>query len=96
MLIAIYQLYVTVRVLRSERYSSHQRIVQTCVIWLIPVLGAVICHLVLGFRDTPTSAILRLTKILGTTHLAFRLGPVSSNETLNGLNVRYWPRADAM
>ena len=45
-----YQLFVTVRVVRSDQYSSTQRIVQAILIWLVPLVGAVICHVVL-FTD---------------------------------------------
>jgi hypothetical protein len=45
---ALYQLYVTVRVFRSHRYSMGQRIAQLSLIWLFPLLGAIICHAFLG------------------------------------------------
>lgn len=39
-----YQIYVTRRVSRNRIYSDHQRIIQLIMIWLLPVIGASICH----------------------------------------------------
>ena len=44
----LYQLYVTVRVFRLHRYSTGQRIAQLSLIWLFPLLGAIVCHVFLG------------------------------------------------
>jgi len=45
--IACYQVYVTVRVLGASEYSRAQKIAQSVIIWLVPFLGAGLCHLVL-------------------------------------------------
>ena len=42
-----YQLYVTLRVARATEYSQKQKIIQTILIWVLPVLGAGLCHAVL-------------------------------------------------
>jgi hypothetical protein len=42
-----YQLYVTNRVVRAAEYTRRQRITQAIVIWLLPLLGAGFCHLVM-------------------------------------------------
>jgi len=52
-LIAGYQIYVTVRVVKSDKYTKGQRTAQTLLIWFVPVLGAVVCHLVLTTRVAP-------------------------------------------
>ena len=48
--LALYQLYVTARVLFAQQYSMLQRLMQTLLIWLIPFFGALLVHLVL-FAD---------------------------------------------
>ncbi len=45
--IACYQVYVTVRVVGASEYSRAQKNIQVIVIWLVPFLGAGLCHLVL-------------------------------------------------
>lgn len=45
--VLIYQLYVTIRVARAAEYSHRQKMVQTVLIWLLPFLGAALCHTVL-------------------------------------------------
>jgi hypothetical protein len=45
--VLLYQLYVTIRVARAAEYSRRQRMVQTILIWLLPFLGAALCHTVL-------------------------------------------------
>jgi CRP-like cAMP-binding protein len=45
--ILVYQLFVTIRVARAAEYSRRQRMVQTILIWLFPLLGAALCHTVL-------------------------------------------------
>lgn len=39
-----YQIYVSRRVSRNRIYSDDQRIIQLIMIWLLPVIGASICH----------------------------------------------------
>ncbi len=46
--VALYQLYVTVRVFMSNSYSTAQKFAQLALIWLLPFLGAVVCHAFLG------------------------------------------------
>ena len=52
-LLAIYQLWVTVLICRADEYDSKQRNLQCLVIWLLPFLGALTCHLVLRSSRTP-------------------------------------------
>ena len=46
--LALYQLYVSVRVLASGLYSGAQKGMQLGLIWLLPMLGALLCHLLLA------------------------------------------------
>ena len=46
-MVLVYQLYVTIRVARSAEYSRRQRMIQTMLIWFLPLLGAAFCHTVL-------------------------------------------------
>ncbi len=39
-----YQIYVSRRVSRNRIYSDDQRLIQLIMIWLLPVIGASICH----------------------------------------------------
>ena len=41
---ALYQLYVTVRVAKQQKYSRSQKAYQIALIWIVPVLGAVVVH----------------------------------------------------
>lgn len=43
-----YQLYVSWRVYQSEYYTGNQRALQLIIIWLAPVIGAAVCHLILS------------------------------------------------
>lgn len=47
-LLTAYQLYVTLRVILSALYSRTQKGLQAAVIWLVPLLGALVCHIVLS------------------------------------------------
>jgi hypothetical protein len=51
---AIYQLYVTYRLLRAPIFSAGQKWAQAAFIWIVPVVGAVVCHAVL-LLDANTS-----------------------------------------
>jgi len=48
-----YQLFVTVRIVFSRRYSALQRSLQVAIIWLVPLFGAILCHM---FVDTDTGS----------------------------------------
>ena len=43
-LLTIYQLVVTARVLAARQYTWKQRLGQFALIWLVPLFGALICH----------------------------------------------------
>ena len=45
--LASYQLFVTMRVLLSRQYSLAQRLIQVALIWALPFLGAILCHVFL-------------------------------------------------
>jgi hypothetical protein len=44
-----YQLYVTVRLLRFDGYTRTQKLLQLLVVWLLPLVGAMIVHSVIAF-----------------------------------------------
>jgi hypothetical protein len=46
-LVGVYQLYTTIRVSVSASYSRAQKLTQLALIWLIPFLGALLCHIFL-------------------------------------------------
>jgi hypothetical protein len=42
--VAAYQLFVTARLLFSDRYARGQKLAQLLLIWAIPLFGAVVCE----------------------------------------------------
>lgn len=46
--VGAYQLYVSWRVYQSECYTGNQRALQLIIIWLLPVIGATVCHSILS------------------------------------------------
>lgn len=54
LLALLFQLYVTVRLVRYTGYSSGQKVAQLFIIWLVPVFGAWIVILVIHDTVTPT------------------------------------------
>lgn len=48
LLILIYQTWVSMYVSRASEYDAKQRIVQVFIVWLVPVIGAMLCHLFLS------------------------------------------------
>lgn len=46
-IVLAYQLYVAFRVTRATEYSRTQKIIQMILVWVLPVLGAGLCHTVL-------------------------------------------------
>ncbi len=53
--VALYQLFVTVRLIRFGGYSVGQKIAQSFFIWLLPLLGAWIVHVVIRMTETSVS-----------------------------------------
>ena len=54
LVVAVYQLLVTFRLLHSVQYSQSQKIAQLLMIWGVPLLGAIVCELFLSSdRRTP-------------------------------------------
>ena len=51
--VASYQLFVTVRLIRFGGYSVSQKIAQSLIIWLLPLLGAWIVHVVIRMTERP-------------------------------------------
>ncbi len=45
--VAAYQIWISVRLVNAVEYSRTQKLYQLVIIWLIPVLGAVVVHFVL-------------------------------------------------
>lgn len=48
-----YQTFVSYRVVRSPAYTPQQRSLQLAIIWLLPGIGAVVCHAVLSEHPAP-------------------------------------------
>ncbi|MBN1918803.1 MAG: hypothetical protein JW889_12935 [Verrucomicrobia bacterium] len=46
-----FQVWVTWRVWRSELFQKNQKVAQSQLIWILPVLGAIIVHSVLSEED---------------------------------------------
>jgi hypothetical protein len=44
-ILVIYQIYVSIILFRADEYEQIQRTLQLFIIWFIPLLGAVSCHL---------------------------------------------------
>lgn len=42
----VYQVFVTLLVVRCEFFVPRQRAIQCVLIWLMPIIGALICHAV--------------------------------------------------
>ncbi|MFO1364481.1 MAG: hypothetical protein U1F45_18830 [Burkholderiales bacterium] len=59
LIVAAFQLYVTLRLLRFNGYTWAQKLLQLLLIWLIPLAGALIVHSVMAFtlrRPRPDTA----------------------------------------
>jgi hypothetical protein len=52
--LALYQLYVSLKVISSIGYSRKQKSAQFALIWLLPFLGAVACHVFISAEGRPT------------------------------------------
>ena len=50
-----YQIYVTSLVWRSELYSTSQKWMQTILIWVLVLIGAVLSHAVMCWTPKPRS-----------------------------------------
>jgi hypothetical protein len=50
---AVYQAYVSFRVVRSGYYSTQQKAVQLLLIWLLPLFAAVLSHRILASMHKP-------------------------------------------
>lgn len=46
-LLVTYHIYVSIIVFRANEYEQTQRLLQLFIVWIIPLFGAVACHLVL-------------------------------------------------
>jgi uncharacterized membrane protein YqjE len=53
----LYQLWVSVLIYRAAEYDKGQRMAQIIVVWLVPVIGSIGCHLFLrnNRKDVPRS-----------------------------------------
>ena len=54
--LGFYQLYVTIRVAVADQYSFAQKFLQVALIWLLPVMGALVCHIFLVSDTRPSRA----------------------------------------
>lgn len=52
-----YQGYISWQVYRSGYYTGNQRVLQLAIIWLVPLVGAVICHFVVSEANSTRAAI---------------------------------------
>lgn len=52
-LVAAYQLWVSVLIIRAPLYEPRQKLFQVAGIWLIPLMGAIIVHCLLITDGTP-------------------------------------------
>ena len=52
--VVLYQAFVTARLLRFSGYTSGQKVVQVCLVWSLPLLGAYIVHAVIRTTEAPT------------------------------------------
>lgn len=57
LLVAAYQVWVTVKLARATEYSRTQKVFQLALIWAIPILGAVIVHFILSSSAQPLPSI---------------------------------------
>ena len=53
--VALYQLFVMVRLVKFGGYSAGQKIAQSLLIWLVPLLGAWIVHAVIRMTERSIS-----------------------------------------
>lgn len=51
--VAFYQLYVSAMLLRADEYDPQQRWLQVLMVWLLPLIGALGCHLFLRSQRAP-------------------------------------------
>jgi hypothetical protein len=51
--IAAWQLWVSVVVVRASFLERHQRVLQLCLIWFLPLIGAVVVHSMLRSEGRP-------------------------------------------
>jgi membrane protein DedA with SNARE-associated domain len=43
----LYQIWVSIGICRAAEYDTRQRVLQLLVVWLVPLIGTVGCHLFL-------------------------------------------------
>ena len=81
-IVLAYQLYVTLRVTRATEYSRMQKIIQTILIWVLPVLGAVsVMPCCIQRRIDPDLRIRSISKMTLTTAWVFDQGGVEGHTT---------------
>ena len=52
-ILAIYHIYVSIILFRADECEPAQRLLQLFIVWILPLFGAIGCHLVLrSQRDT--------------------------------------------
>jgi hypothetical protein len=52
--VVVYQAYVSRRIMHAPYYTNQQRLWQIMIIWVLPLIGAALCHLMLNeMEPTP-------------------------------------------
>ena len=47
LVLVVYQVYVSIVIFRADEYEQIQRILQLSIVWIVPLFGALACHLFL-------------------------------------------------
>jgi len=58
----LFQIWVTLRVWRSGLYEREQKVSQSKLIWLVPLLGAAICFSVLQQEEKAAASVHRVDR----------------------------------
>jgi len=51
--VLLYQLWVSAAIVRAPEYDARQRMCQCLIVWLIPLVGAMVCHFFLRISRDP-------------------------------------------
>jgi hypothetical protein len=54
-IVGAFQLYASIRLLASTRYTGGQKVWQLLLVWLVPFFGALAIHLFMESDSTPAS-----------------------------------------
>lgn len=45
--LALYQLFISILIARADEYTRVQKVTQALLVWIVPLFGALVCHIVL-------------------------------------------------